>query len=84
MIRITTIRNKIGISTYLLRDEEVYIVATEDMGDAHRLPTYKNRLINEMKQVFRCLDNHCLDKHDHIGEISRRPEIQYAPESRGG
>ena len=75
MIRITTIRNKIGISTYLLRDEEVYIVATEDMGGAHRLPTYKNRLINEMKQVFGCLDNHFLDKHDHIGEISLRPEI---------
>ena len=51
MIWITTIKNKIGRATHILRDEETYIVATAEMGSVHGLPKYTTRLANEMQQV---------------------------------
>ena len=48
MVRLTT--NKIIIlrGTYILRDEEEYIVATEEMDGTHGLSKYTIRLKNEL------------------------------------
>ena len=48
MVRLTT--NKIIIlrGTYILRDEEEYIVATEEMDGTHGLSKYTIRLTNEL------------------------------------
>ena len=52
MIRLTIMKKKIGIETYLIRYEEVYIVTTEKLDGAPRLPKDTNSVANELKQVL--------------------------------
>ena len=70
MIKLTTIKN--GRATYLLRDEEAYIVATAEMDGANGLPKDTNSLINELQQVL-----YCVFIRNIINNITSKSAIYY-------
>ena len=52
MITLTEFKNISVPKTYLLKDEEAYIVATSEMESAHGLPRDIICLANELQQVL--------------------------------
>ena len=52
MIGLKLVKKKYGRETYLLEDQESYIVATSEIYGAHGLPRDARSLVNELQQVL--------------------------------